>query len=66
MSLTSKIIQSASVDAVTVLEIVKAAIEKETGMMVEKATLDVGTACQGYGPNERDVPIFRGINVVFK
>lgn len=65
MSLSSKIIHSAFVDANTVQGIVKAAIEKETGMIVAKISLDVGMADQGYGATESKVPVFRGINMVF-
>ena len=57
---------SASIDAKTVQEMIKAVVEEQTGRKVKSVDLKVKMVTQGYQRDEYQTPVFEGVTVHFE
>lgn len=57
---------SAMVSAKVVEEMVRKAVEQQTGKKVSKVTMKVGTISRGFGPSESTEHVFDGCTVFFE
>ena len=60
------IISKATIEPQAIEQMIKQAVEQQTGLKVKKITVNVGTRSTGYGHMETDESYFQGVTVEFE